>query len=695
MTDQTQRLEIATVKAEVGSNILSRFSNDAINADGIPTDSGAIPNLKQVIKSIEDKASVSTSIYPTVAAGLAATAEGGMFLVASGDSDEIYEVWRKVSGAAVDTGKRALSSQAAEDAVTAAQASAEAAAAAAGNAAEQFQDIFEADQIEREAEFRALMDASGYESVYLVYGPGVVVSRQTQLVQKDGELYRVTNAADLPLTLTGTWSTDAPKLMAVGDAALRQSIESAEGYDQIGATLPTGVVSTVKGFFNWILDRITLSTSGSASIVAAVAKGGKVVIKNGGHYLHAPAVCDYSVPPLVGFPGHDSKRYDIEGETPGGCIISNQHGDFAFKFMGSYPMTQDFGGFDRIGNMTVTGPVVTSPNVDNSGGAGIQISNKTRTEVYNFNLQNLSLGMELNDVVTSTMRNINVGGCFSGIRGGPTLLVTGPNAMHWTNTRVANTYTNAIQMSVGACLTFDGLTLEGNGTMGYPHVALMLTARPGDLAGVVNVNGLYTELNAGTADVYAYNASTHPVIVNLDGCMMARVAADRYVASHIQANSEGGGRVTVKLGSASSFLHGFGYAPSADRPFWVVGPHCEVIWDESCVFSETTSLVYWLCLNREYSFTIAASGAILAGPEGFACTSLGGGHYTLYRTAGMADFAKFADDVVAQVTPGAGGFTAYVAAKTSSTIDIQLHNGGSAGDAKFDITIKRVKGFYS
>ncbi|MBJ2267820.1 hypothetical protein JFT60_10610 [Pseudomonas sp. MF6772] len=480
-----------------------------------------------------------------------------------------------------------------------------------------------------------------------------------------------------------------------GTPGVVQDLATGEGYDYVGATLPTGVFSTVKGFFNWILDRITLSTSGSASIVAAVAKGGKVVIRNGGHYLHAPAICDYSVPPLVGFPGHDSKRYDIEGETPGGCIISNQHGDFAFKFMGSYPMTQDFGGFDRIGNMTVAGPVVTSPNVDNSGGAGIQISNKTRTEVYNFNLQNLSLGMELNDVVTSTMRNINVGGCFSGIRGGPTLLVTGPNAMHWTSTRVANTYTNAIQMSVGSCLTFDGLTLEGNGTMGYPHVALMLTARPGDLAGVVNVNGLYTELNAGTADVYAYNSSTHPVIVNLNGCMLARVSADRYVASHIQANSEGGGRVTVKLGSATSFLHGFGYIPSADRPLWVVGPHCEVIWDENCVFSETTSLVYWLCLNREYSFTIAANGAILAGPEGFACTSLGGGHYNLYRTSGMADFAKFADDVVAQVTPGAGGFTAYVTAKTPSIIDIQLHNGGSAGNAKFDITIKRVRGFYS
>ncbi|NOP02821.1 hypothetical protein, partial [Klebsiella pneumoniae] len=58
----------------------------------------------------------------------------------------------------------------------------------------------------------------GYESIYLTYGAGVVVERQTQLVQRAGELYRVMNASDIPLTLTGTWATDAPKLQAVGDA---------------------------------------------------------------------------------------------------------------------------------------------------------------------------------------------------------------------------------------------------------------------------------------------------------------------------------------------------------------------------------------------------------------------------------------------------------------------------------------------
>lgn len=548
-----------------------------------------------------------------------------------------------------------------------------------------------------EQDFSDFLANSGFEPVHLVYvdGQPLTVNRPTQLIDRDGRTYRVKFPAAFPVTLTGTWATDLTKLVEIDDQALRQDLASAEGYDQIGATLPTGVVSTVKGFFSWILDRITLSTSGSASIVAAVAKGGKVVIKSGVHYMSAPAVCDYGVDPVVGFPGHPSKRYDIEGETPGGCIISNQHADFAFKFSGSSPMTQNFGGFDRIGNLTVVGPNVTAPNTDNSGGSGIQISNKTRTEVYNYNAQNLRLGMELNDVVTSTMRNVNVVGCFAGIRGGPTLGITGPNAMHWTNTRIANTWGNAIDMAVGACLTFDGLTLEGNGTTGFPHTGLLLTARAGDLASVINISSLYTELNAGVADIYVNNTTGYPVLVNIDGAMFARVDPTRYVLSHIQAVSSGGGKVTVNLGNPSRFLVGFGYSPSAGRPFWTVGANCEVIWNEHCSFAETTSLVYWLCLDRDYSFTIAANGTILAGPEGFACTSFGGGHYRLYRTSGLSDFAKFADDVSVSVTPGVGGFTAYVPAKTSSTIDIQLHNGGAAGDAKFDISIKRINGYYA
>ena len=75
--------------------------------------------------------------------------------------------------------------------------------------------------------------AQGYESVYLTYGASIVVLRQTQLVQRSGELYRVMNASDIPLTLTGTWATDSPKLQAVGDAALRQALGDYSGSTKV------------------------------------------------------------------------------------------------------------------------------------------------------------------------------------------------------------------------------------------------------------------------------------------------------------------------------------------------------------------------------------------------------------------------------------------------------------------------------
>lgn len=135
MTDQSQRLEVATMKAEVGSNILYRFANDpAANAE-IPTGAGDIPNLKQVILQLQEegaeKISFATTIYPTTAAGIAATANGAVFLVVSNEAGEIYAVYTNSAGVAVDTGKRALSSQAVEDAMQAATEAADAAQEAA------------------------------------------------------------------------------------------------------------------------------------------------------------------------------------------------------------------------------------------------------------------------------------------------------------------------------------------------------------------------------------------------------------------------------------------------------------------------------------------------------------------------------------------------------------------------------------
>lgn len=68
MSDQAQRLEIATVRAEIGSNITYRFNNDAIGAALIPTDSGDIKNLKQVVADIQVEA--SEAVEDAVASGI-------------------------------------------------------------------------------------------------------------------------------------------------------------------------------------------------------------------------------------------------------------------------------------------------------------------------------------------------------------------------------------------------------------------------------------------------------------------------------------------------------------------------------------------------------------------------------------------------------------------------------------------------
>lgn len=75
-----------------------------------------------------------------------------------------------------------------------------------------------------EADFAAKLLATGFESIHLIYGAGVIVDRATQLVERAGVFYRVTNQVDLPLNLSGVWATDALKLTDSGDGSLRAAL---------------------------------------------------------------------------------------------------------------------------------------------------------------------------------------------------------------------------------------------------------------------------------------------------------------------------------------------------------------------------------------------------------------------------------------------------------------------------------------
>lgn len=77
-----------------------------------------------------------------------------------------------------------------------------------------------------ELDFNQFLINSGFEPNRLVYAnrSQLIVDRPTQLIDRDGSIYRAKVPASFPLTLTGTWTADSENLVDVGDTSLRQDL---------------------------------------------------------------------------------------------------------------------------------------------------------------------------------------------------------------------------------------------------------------------------------------------------------------------------------------------------------------------------------------------------------------------------------------------------------------------------------------
>jgi len=77
-----------------------------------------------------------------------------------------------------------------------------------------------------EYEWQQILQNAFYEPVHLTYvdGTPLVVSRPTQLFDRAGSVYRIKTPATFPATLSGTWATDLPNVVDVGDASLRTDL---------------------------------------------------------------------------------------------------------------------------------------------------------------------------------------------------------------------------------------------------------------------------------------------------------------------------------------------------------------------------------------------------------------------------------------------------------------------------------------
>ncbi len=87
---------------------------------------------------------------------------------------------------------------------------------------------FDSSQALRDLEFQNFLLSSGYQ-VIGDYGPGITITSLNQVLRKDGELYRLTSAAEIPYITTGEWLSESINFVSVGDAAIRQELSSPSG----------------------------------------------------------------------------------------------------------------------------------------------------------------------------------------------------------------------------------------------------------------------------------------------------------------------------------------------------------------------------------------------------------------------------------------------------------------------------------
>lgn len=96
----------------VDAAIVAEFPTSALNAATALTQAGIATTQATIAQASAGVAAGAARLYIDDAAGLAATAEGGYYSIPSGSADEVAIIKQKVSGAAVDTGKRTPSASA-------------------------------------------------------------------------------------------------------------------------------------------------------------------------------------------------------------------------------------------------------------------------------------------------------------------------------------------------------------------------------------------------------------------------------------------------------------------------------------------------------------------------------------------------------------------------------------------------------
>ncbi|MEQ7920346.1 hypothetical protein ABQX22_14220 [Xanthomonas sp. WHRI 1810A] len=333
-------------------------------------------------------------------------------------------------------------------------------------------------------------------------------------------------------------------------------------------------------------------TDSSPFIQNAFTAGGAQGAQNGVYRLGATVVADYSgVFPEVTYP---SRRLDFRGDGAGNTIFELATGqNIAFKLTGTDPtaVNQGIHAQDRIGGFSIYPQ--GHPYPEGHFGFGLYLLNKAGTVVEDIATEYLTVGCEMDGVLSSVFTNLAFKNGIIGMMLNSTAL-TLPNgntfnSLVWSG----NSQVGLVANTLGAGNKIIGGKVEQNGTQGVSGnggIILNLSGLNG--LATLHLDTVYFEGNAGDADLKIDNISSLPVTVKISNCTFNRNSDKRFTTSNIIVTSSGGGLVKVVLDANGHYSIGGvgGYVPSAERPFIQHGSNVEIIGWDTCVYNETTSI---------------------------------------------------------------------------------------------------------
>lgn len=484
-----------------------------------------------------------------------------------------------------------------------------------------------------------------------------------------GALPKVIPASSTP---AGTGGVSSSGWVPFGDITLRSLLAS---------TLGAGNVNTLSGItVQGVLDK-TLQYQDPALLWS---QGGTLKIRQGVTTISTPLIMDYANfdPKFQGSPG---VRCHYEGDNMAETIFNCTASTFNIQMKGdnSYA-TQRVHTYDYLGNITLNG---------NSTSFGLLVQGKAYSKLENITSVNHTTGegIRLENFITSDVNNIysqynNIGIRIIGFN--PT--GSDLNAVTFNRISASNNTTYGIYGERwGASNVINGLTCEGNGTMGNSSSGGMLINVAGNItAPCVVFNSPYFELNKGGADLNIVNTSaTKPITVIINGGLFNRGSNTDYTTTNIAVNSAGGKTKVILIGVA--FANSAGYTPSSARPYWTTAANCEVI-DIGCIYDDLTAASV-NARSLVLSGRVTAAGAIGTSSTAFTCATSATGVYTVTSSAGDLGFDSGSYIVMASPYNANADVTIEVNNLSTTAFRVIIRNSGGTGVAcGFNFMISRI-----